>query len=212
MNAMSARCCSAGSARTPVLRPAIRGIPLVARATTMPNQRDVKARVSDPCTTTLPDQGATSRSGAPTQNPEFGAEYFTAADCRPVILFDGVCNLCNGGVNFVLDWDVEGRFRYAALQSPAGRALLQRSGRSADDISSIVLVTPDSHFIKSSAVMRIAEELRMPLPVLAAVSHLFSDGIRDTVYDWVSHNRYNLFGESPQCRLMQPEWRDRFLV
>lgn len=67
---------------------------------------------------------------------EAGVDYF-ADDKRPVILFDGVCNMCNAGVNFVLDWDPEGKVRMAALQSEAGRALLQRSGRSADDISSI---------------------------------------------------------------------------
>jgi hypothetical protein len=67
-------------------------------------------------------------------------EYFTDLDRRPVILFDGVCNMCNGGVNFVLDWDPAGKVRFCALQSDAGRALLQRCGRSADDISSIVLV------------------------------------------------------------------------
>ena len=54
----------------------------------------------------------------------------------------GVCNLCNAGVNFMLDWDRAGAFRLAALQSAAGRALLQRSGRDPSDISSIVLVTP----------------------------------------------------------------------
>jgi len=61
-------------------------------------------------------------------------------DQRPVILYDGVCNLCNGAVNFMLDWDTSARFRLAALQSPAGRRLLARCGRSPDDISSIVLV------------------------------------------------------------------------
>lgn len=72
---------------------------------------------------------ATSVQGAPATDRTPGAEYFTAADRRPVILFDGVCNMCNGGVNFMLDWDKEGVYRYAALQSEAGRQLLARSGR-----------------------------------------------------------------------------------
>ena len=68
-----------------------------------------------------------------------GAQYFRD-DSRPVILFDGVCNLCNGGVNFILDWDKQAVYRLAALQSIAGRELLRRAGRSPDDLSSIVLV------------------------------------------------------------------------
>ena len=58
-----------------------------------------------------------------------GADFF-AVDTRPVILFDGECNLCNGGVQFVLDWDSAETYRFASLQSDAGRALLKRSGRS----------------------------------------------------------------------------------
>ena len=65
--------------------------------------------------------------------------------------FTGVCNLCNGAVNFMLDHDTEGRFRMAALQSNAGRTLLESCGRRPDDISSIVLVEPDGHYIKSCA-------------------------------------------------------------
>ena len=86
-------------------------------------------------------------------------------DKRPVILFDGVCNMCNGGVNFALDWDVTGEFRFAALQSETGRALLQRSGRQPDDISSIVLVEEYKACFKSDAVLRIAKNLRAPFPV-----------------------------------------------
>ena len=67
------------------------------------------------------------------------ADVLFASDMRPIILFDGVCNMCNGGVNFALDYDQEGVFRFAALQSEVGRALLVRSGRRADDISRRVL-------------------------------------------------------------------------
>ncbi|XP_024516609.1 DCC family protein At1g52590, chloroplastic isoform X1 [Selaginella moellendorffii] len=96
-----------------------------------------------------------------------------ASDTRPVILFDGVCNLCNGGVNFVLDRDPRARLRFAALQSNAGRALLERSGRSRDDISSIVLVEKQRSYIKSEAVLRIAHYLDEPYPSLATLALLF---------------------------------------
>jgi hypothetical protein len=71
----------------------------------------------------------TSLEGLRTVDRSSGAEYFSDVDSRPVVLFDGSCNMCNGGVNFMLDWDTKGVYRYAALQSPAGKALLMRSGR-----------------------------------------------------------------------------------
>ena len=69
-------------------------------------------------------------------------EAFSKTDSRPVILFDGVCNLCHGGVNFVLDTDntLDGALRFAALQSDVGKVLLERAGKKPDDISSLVLV------------------------------------------------------------------------
>ena len=73
----------------------------------------------------------TSFEGLKTVNPSMGGQYFTAEDSRPIILFDGQCNLCNGGVQFMLDWDTQGIYRYAALQSGPGQELLQRSGRRA---------------------------------------------------------------------------------
>lgn len=71
----------------------------------------------------------TSTPGRAASKSLVGSKYFSATDRRPVILFDGVCNMCNSGVNFMLDWDREGRFRFAALQSEAGRKLLERAGR-----------------------------------------------------------------------------------
>jgi predicted DCC family thiol-disulfide oxidoreductase YuxK len=100
-----------------------------------------------------------------------GDEYFQA-DSRPVILFDGVCNLCNGGVNFMLDWDRRGEFRLAALQSPAGRKLLQRSGRSPDDISSIVLVRVHSCTPTDRANFCLNRELLPGCPCNGAVTWL----------------------------------------
>eukprot|EP01025_Chloroclados_australasicus_P043616 TRINITY_DN4678_c0_g2_i3.p2 TRINITY_DN4678_c0_g2~~TRINITY_DN4678_c0_g2_i3.p2 ORF type:complete len:207 (+),score=17.54 TRINITY_DN4678_c0_g2_i3:248-868(+) len=174
----------------------------------------VQARVAmpDAPTETSLYTDPTQPKGCQTVDVSFGDRYFTAEDSRPIILFDGVCNLCNTGVNFVLDFDPDGAYRFAALQSEAGKALLQRSGRAAEDISSIVLVTPDKHWIKSEAVVKIAEKLKMPLPVFSAFSRLFVPALRDVMYDWISTNRYKLFGETAQCRLMRPEWRDRFIV
>ena len=139
-------------------------------------------------------------------------------DSRPVILFDGVCNMCNGGVNFALDWDPDGNFRFAALQSDAGRALLQRSGRSPDDISSIVLVDKEQAYIKSDAVLRIAKRLGRPFPavvkpfpILGRAGLLFPRFGRNFVYDRVANNRYNMFGKSDSCRISDDRFDDRFV-
>lgn len=132
-------------------------------------------------------------------------------DKRPVILFDGVCNLCNGGVNFALDNDSVGEFRFASLQSTIGKSLLLRSGKNADDISSIVLVTTDKAYFKSDAVLRIASNLdgSPALPFVGNVGRIVPSFMRNTVYDFVAANRYR-FGESEQCRLDFGEFDDRF--
>jgi predicted DCC family thiol-disulfide oxidoreductase YuxK len=140
---------------------------------------------------------ATPAAAAPQQQ----RDYF-ATDPRPVILYDGACNLCNTGVNVVLELDRDGSaFRLAALQSPAGRALLARCGRSPNDISSIVLADKDGCFVKSEAVRRIGARLAVPLPLLAALVEPVPLLVRDFLYDQIANNRYNLFGQSSSCRL-----------
>jgi predicted DCC family thiol-disulfide oxidoreductase YuxK len=126
-----------------------------------------------------------------------------AADTRPVMLYDGVCGLCNAGVDAALKLDRKKALRFAALQSPAGRRLLQRSGRAPDDISSVVLVTADGRaFIESEAVVEIGRVLGVPGPVAAAALALPARG-RDAAYRAVADNRYSIFGKTDACRLTQ---------
>jgi predicted DCC family thiol-disulfide oxidoreductase YuxK len=138
-------------------------------------------------------------------------------DSRPVILFDGVCNMCNNAVNLALDWDPKGKLRFSALQSDVGRALLQVNGRDADDISSIVLVTKDGAFTKSDAVLKISEELTpismLPLrPVAALGRYVVPKFLRDIIYDGVADNRYSIMGQRNECRLdSDGEFEDRFV-
>jgi predicted DCC family thiol-disulfide oxidoreductase YuxK len=130
-----------------------------------------------------------------------------------VILFDGVCNLCNGGVNLALDLDPPGKLRFAALQSDAGRALLARAGRDPSDISSIVLVEEHAAYVKSDAVLRIATYLENPaLPAAAALGMVFPGALRDAVYDLVAANRYELLGLKDECRLGDDRFDDRFVA
>ncbi|CAA6666393.1 unnamed protein product [Spirodela intermedia] len=132
---------------------------------------------------------------------------FFRDDSRPIMLFDGVCNMCNGGVRFVRGNDPNRRIRFEALQSEAGKMLLQRSGRAPNDISSVVLVEKDRSYIKSEAVLRIMEYLRLPFPKkknTAIDMHIFSlprRFVRDFAYDNVANNRYAFFGRSDSCEL-----------
>jgi predicted DCC family thiol-disulfide oxidoreductase YuxK len=150
-------------------------------------------------------------------DPKSVVDRVFANDQRPIILFDGVCNLCNGAVNLALDWDPNGKLRFSALQSNVGRALLKANGRRADDISSIVLVTRDGAYIKSDAILKITEALN-PLPFLplkpAAVvgRYLVPKFLRDIIYDRVANNRYDLMGKRNECRFdADGEFEDRFV-
>lgn len=154
---------------------------------------------------------------ADVDDPKRIAARVFATDKRPVILFDGVCNMCNNAVNLALDWDPKGKLRFSALQSNVGKALLEANGRNADDISSIVLVTKNGAYIKSDAVLKIAEELT-PLPVLplkpvaSLGMALVPKVLRDVIYDGVADNRYSIMGKRDECRFgSEDEFEDRFV-
>lgn len=128
---------------------------------------------------------------------------------RAVILFDGVCNLCNAWVDFVVRHDEEGRFRFAPLQSDVARDLLK--GAPADLPDSIVLVEGHSVWTRSTAALRVARALGLPWS-LAWAFIVVPPALRDAVYDWVARNRYRWFGKRETCRVPTPEERARFLA
>jgi len=127
-----------------------------------------------------------------------------------VVLFDGVCNLCNGWVRFVVRRDPHRRFRFASLQSTFGADALRRHGLPADYLGSILLLEKQVLFTKSDAVLRIVRGLRWPWP-LGIVLFVIPRGLRDVVYDWVASNRYRWFGKRESCMLPSPEDAGRFL-
>jgi predicted DCC family thiol-disulfide oxidoreductase YuxK len=128
-----------------------------------------------------------------------------------VVLFDGVCNLCNGFVNWVIDRDPGNRFRFVPLQSPAGRAMLTALGRTGDGLGTIVLVEQGRGFVRSEAALRIMAGLRTPLRFSRALLGWLPAGLRDLGYRLVAANRYRLFGARESCRMPTPELRSRFL-
>jgi predicted DCC family thiol-disulfide oxidoreductase YuxK len=123
-----------------------------------------------------------------------------------VVLFDGVCNLCNGIVRFIVARDPAGHFHFASLQSDAARRLLKDS----PPVETIVLLEEGKSYLKSAAVLRIARGLRFPWPVLYAFI-VIPGAFRDLVYDWVARHRYRWFGRQETCLLPSPELRKRFL-
>lgn len=128
----------------------------------------------------------------------------------PIVLFDGVCNLCNGSVDFIIARDPDAAFRFASLQSEVGRALLRRHGLPEDDLASIVLVEGERCSTASEAALRVARRLRGPWR-MAAVFLLVPRVIRDGVYGIVAAHRYRWFGKQNTCRVPTPELRARFL-
>ena len=125
---------------------------------------------------------------------------------QSIVLFDGVCNLCNAFVQFILPRDRAGRFRFASLQSDAARRLL-KGGAPAE---TVVLLEDGTAYIKSDAALRIVRRLRFPWPVFYAFI-MAPRGWRDMVYDWVARHRYRWFGKRDACMLPTPQWRGRFL-
>jgi predicted DCC family thiol-disulfide oxidoreductase YuxK len=133
-------------------------------------------------------------------------------DDRPVVMFDGVCNLCNGAVRFVIDRDPAGVFRFAALQSDAGRALLARLGvqLAPGDPETIVLVEGGRVYERSDAAVRIARRLAGPWRLFALLA-IVPRRLRDAVYRFVARHRYRWFGRTAECRVPTPALRARFL-
>jgi predicted DCC family thiol-disulfide oxidoreductase YuxK len=129
---------------------------------------------------------------------------------HPVLLFDGVCNLCNGSVQFVVDHDPEGTFRFAPLQSETAEDLLAEVGFDDYDFGTVVLVADDEYYTKSEAALRVARELESPWSWLW-LCRFVPGFVRDRVYDLVAEYRYAVFGRKDQCMVPTPELRERFL-
>jgi predicted DCC family thiol-disulfide oxidoreductase YuxK len=127
-----------------------------------------------------------------------------------VILFDGVCNLCNAWVNFVIDWDPAGTFYFAAQQSTAGQAIIRAHDLGDSPLSAIVLVAEERVYIGSSAILQICARLRNPWRTLA-VLRVIPRPLRDFLYGLIARHRYRWFGKSDTCRVPTPEIKRRFI-
>lgn len=127
-----------------------------------------------------------------------------------LVFFDGVCNLCNGAVNFIIDHDPARYFRFAPLQSEVAQDHLEESVESSSDLSTIVLYEDGHTYVRSTAALRIARRLSGPWSLLY-LAVVVPRPLRDAVYNWIANYRYDWFGRRDQCRLPTPDLKDRFL-
>ncbi|RCX20434.1 putative DCC family thiol-disulfide oxidoreductase YuxK [Fontibacillus phaseoli] len=132
------------------------------------------------------------------------------SEAQAVVLFDGVCHLCQGAVKFMIAQDPRGVFHFASLQSSAARRLLGGKIPEAGQLSTIVLVEDGSYYTRSTAALRIARKLRFPWPILYILIWI-PPIIRNAVYDWIAARRYRWFGRDEACMVPTPEIRKRFL-
>lgn len=130
---------------------------------------------------------------------------------KKIILFDGVCNLCNGAVQWIIKRDREDVFRFAPLQGTFGRKLTEERHIDTDKVDSIILIDPGvAYYIKSDAALEIARDLK-GYGYLPALFSWVPAGLRNAVYDLVARNRYRMFGRKEACMIPTPELQEKFL-
>jgi predicted DCC family thiol-disulfide oxidoreductase YuxK len=129
---------------------------------------------------------------------------------HPIILFDGVCNLCNQWVQFVIKRDSRDLFRFASLQSDTAGTLLSQHNYEHPPLQSAILLMNGNLYTESTAILHIVRRLRGPIQLMACfrVVPVF---IRNPLYRFIARNRYKCFGKQTSCMLPTPETKMRFL-
>ncbi len=129
---------------------------------------------------------------------------------KTVILFDGVCNLCNGAINFVIDKDTNNNFYFASLQSEFGQALLAHFDRNTSHFDSMIVYENGKIKTKSTAALRIAAGLSGGWK-LFSIFKIVPAFLRNGIYNLVAKNRYKWFGQKNECRIPTPELKAKFI-
>ena len=127
-----------------------------------------------------------------------------------IILFDGVCNLCNNSINFVIRHDPKDYFRFCALQTTTGQLLLKKYNIDPKETDSIILIENESAYTKATAALKIAKKLDKAWPLLYGfiITPAF---IRNIVYDFIARNRYKWYGKKEHCMVPTPKLKAKFL-
>ena len=127
-----------------------------------------------------------------------------------IILFDGVCGFCNSSVNFIIDRDKRNVFRFAPLQSDYGQKRLKDFNLPADKLSTLILISDNAFYTKTTAALKIAKELSFPYN-LSFVFIIVPPFIRNVLYDIIARNRYKWFGKKDACRIPNEVERSKFI-
>ena len=128
---------------------------------------------------------------------------------HPIILFDGVCNLCNGFIQFIITRDKDNLFRFGSLQSDAVEKILAKLATDKEYLSTVILVDGDSFYTESDAILRIVRHLKWWRWSYGFI--ILPRFLRDAVYRFISRHRYQVFGKRESCMVPTPELLDRFL-
>ena len=130
---------------------------------------------------------------------------------KKIILFDGVCNLCNSSVQFAIKRDENDIFRYAAIQSETGKKLLDERNIDTNEIDSIILIEPNiAYYTKSTAALEIGKDLK-GLGTISSILLWLPESFRNIVYDFVAANRYKWYGKKEACMIPTEELKSKFI-
>lgn len=130
---------------------------------------------------------------------------------KKIILFDGVCNLCESSVQFIIKRDKKDIFRFVAIQSEMGQKIIKHIGIDTSKTDSIILYIPgQAYYYKAEAALLIAKELKGVYSLLAIFSFV-PNAIKNVVYDYIAKNRYKWYGKKESCMIPTPELKAKFL-
>ena len=126
----------------------------------------------------------------------------TNSDTRTIIFYDGVCNLCNGLVQFILKRDKQRRFRFVAIQSQSGKDILKRFKISTEAVRTIIVIDGNSIYFKSRAIFKILDDIGGFWKFLLIFS-ILPVKFNDYIYDIIAKNRYKIFGKNKECMILE---------
>ena len=129
---------------------------------------------------------------------------------KKIVLFDGICNLCNASVQFIIEHDKKNAFQFSSLQSDFGQEILSKNHLNTTDFDSVLLVDNNQIFDRSDAALRIAKELDFPIRLLS-VFLIIPKPIRDSFYSIIAKNRYKWFGKKESCWIPTAELKSKFI-
>ncbi len=129
---------------------------------------------------------------------------------HPILLFDGVCNLCNKSVQFFIKNDKKGRLKFAPLQSAIGEQLLNDADLDSQYLDSLILIENGKAYDRSSAALRSTKYLNGLWPALQ-VFLVIPKFVRNPIYNWIAKNRYKWYGKRDECMIPTPEVKERFI-